>query len=409
MSEEMASLKVAFYVGDLPTTTFINRLATGLAKTGVEVRMYGLIKKRFSKLTGVSISGPTDGYKEGRISRFFRYLKYAVMLSLLRAKDKRKIDTWLVSEKKTHWGEKSLLYPILWDKPDILHLQWVKAVNHFAWTNLFGIKLVVSLRGAHINYSPITVPGLANKYQKYFPLVDGFHGVSKAICLEANKYGADLKKCEVVYSGFPIEEFSISDFVNEFETLKERPVKIISVGRSHWKKGYHFALDAMQLLSKKGIDFSYTIIGAVGNEELSFQKSQLELNDAVEFLDNVPFEKVKQKIREADVLLLPSVEEGVANVVLEAMLLGTVVLSTNCGGMEEVITNHENGYMVPIRNPKAIAQAIIDIKNQSPHTLNKMVENAYQKVVSQHSEDKMVRDMTGLYQTVLKNKTKDSE
>jgi colanic acid/amylovoran biosynthesis glycosyltransferase len=391
------SFKVAFYVGDLPTTTFINRLAIGLVGSGLQVTMFGLIKEHFNPPAGVFTSGARDGFKEGRISRFFRFLKFSILLSFFGKSDKKKLDSWLIENKKTHWNEKSMLYPIVWLKPDILHLQWVKDISHFGWTKALGMRLVVSLRGAHINYSPITEAGLADTYRKYFPNVDAFHGVSNAICKEAAKYNANLTKCTVVYSGFNIEEFSSSDWRNNFKILSQRPINIISVGRSHWKKGYHFALDAMRLLKAKNAHFHYTIIGAAGVEELEFQRDQLELADQVTFLDKVPFHEVKNMIRKADVLLLPSVEEGVANVVLEAMFLGTLVISTNCGGMEEVVTNEDNGIIVPIRNPKKIAEAIVRVYSESPDKLNKMVERAYEKVAKQHSEERMVLEMKKLY------------
>jgi len=395
------SFKVAFYVGDLPTTTFINRLAMGLVGAGIQVTMFGLIKEQFNLPAGVFISGARDGYKEGRISRYFRFLKFSILLSLFRKSDKKKLDSWLIENKKTHWNEKNMLYPIVWLKPDILHLQWVKDISHFGWTQKLGIKLVVSLRGAHINYSPLTVEDLADTYRKCFPKVDTFHGVSNAICKEAAKYNADLNKCTVVYSGFKIEEFSKSNWNNNFETLPQRSLNIISVGRSHWKKGYHFALDAIRLLKAKNVHFHYTIIGAAGVEELEFQRDQLELAEQVTFLEKVPFHEVKNIIRNADVLLLPSVEEGIANVVLEAMFLGTLVISADCGGMEEVITNGENGIVVPVRNPKKISEAIERVYSESPEKLNEMVDKAYEKVAKQHSEERMVKDMTAVYLKVL--------
>jgi colanic acid/amylovoran biosynthesis glycosyltransferase len=261
--------------------------------------------------------------------------------------------------------------------------------------------LLLSLRGAHINYSPVADEGLAEQYRKVFPTIDGFHGVSQAICKEASIYGADESKCKVVYSGFDLIQFPKSNFQNDFDTLGNRPVKIISVGRSHWKKGYHFALDAMAILKQRGMPFAYTIIGAAGSEELMFQRDQLDLNAFVTFLGKVPFEGVKQHIREADVLLLPSVEEGIANVVLEATLLGTLVVTTECGGMVESVENEKTGFVVPIRNVEAIANSIQRIKESDPEFLAAIVDAAYIKTASQHNEDKMVADMLELYKSVL--------
>lgn len=394
-------LKVAFYVGDLPSTTFINRLAQGLVKEGVEITMFGLIKKKFSVSKGVMISGARDGYKEGRISRYFRFLKFSILLGLNRRSDKKKLDNWIIENTDGHWNEKALLYPILLLKPDILHLQWVKAIKHFGWCGLFNIKLVVSLRGAHINYSPFTVPGLAKTYRELFPLVDGFHGVSNAICMEAAKYGAELNKCKVVYSGFDLNQFSMSEWVDKTQKTKSDPLKILSVGRSHWKKGYNFSLDAMSKLKAKHIPFQYTIIGAKGNEELIFQRHQLELDDDVNFMEQVPFKTVKQIIKEADILLLPSVEEGIANVVLEAMFMGTLVVTTNCGGMVESVENGKEGIVVPLRDSEAIVEALVQVNMFSKVEKQMMIEAAYKKVSRQHSENKMVQDMNELYQKLL--------
>jgi colanic acid/amylovoran biosynthesis glycosyltransferase len=390
-------LKVAFHVGELPATTFINRLAEGLAKSDIEVTLYGLIKKKFKAPRNVRISGTKDGWKEGRSGKFIAFLTYSVLLFLFNPTKKKNIDRWLKQNAYLHWGIKSWIYPIVWDAPDIIHVQWAKAIKQFEWASALNIKLVLSLRGAHINYSPLSVAGLAESYQKVFPKIDAFHGVSHAICHEAAKYGADITRCRVVYSGFDLTQFPKSDWQNDFETLKHRPIKIISVGRTHWKKGYHFALDAMRMLKDRNVSFEYTIIGAAGSEELLFQRNQLDLEDCVTFLDKVPFLSVKQYIRHADVLLLPSVEEGIANVVVEAMLLGTLVVSTNCGGMIEVVKDEITGLIVETRDSMAICNAIDSIKSLSPITLSKMTEDAFVLVSHQNSEDAMIKGMTAVY------------
>jgi glycosyltransferase involved in cell wall biosynthesis len=386
-------MKVAIIAGEIPPTTFIDRLTIGLAQHGIKIFLFGNIKRLPKTRPNITLVGYQKRY--GRIGRKMDELFLKWRVRIIRSEDFNKLHQWV--EKPS-----AIDYALTWHKPDIVHVQWAKGIENYLWVQQFGMRLVLSLRGAHINYSPLTVPHLAQLYNQVFPQLDGFHGVSKAICYEAAKYGADLNKCHVVYSGFNLNQFSKMDWKNDFTTITKRPIKIISVGRSHWKKGYQVALDATKLLKDKNVEFHYTIIGAATSEELLFQRHQLGLTQSVTLLGNVPFTEVKKAIQEADIFLLPSLEEGIANVVLEAMLLGTFVISTNCGGMVEAIQDGESGFVVPVRNPEAIAQAISKFILTPPIKLSQIIDTAYEKVAVQHNEARMVLDMTTLYESVLK-------
>ena len=60
------------------------------------------------------------------------------------------------------------------------------------------MKLVLSLRGAHINYSPIVDPNLAKTYREMFPHVTKFHAVCEAIKVETTKYVLSKKDIKVI-------------------------------------------------------------------------------------------------------------------------------------------------------------------------------------------------------------------
>jgi colanic acid/amylovoran biosynthesis glycosyltransferase len=247
-----------------------------------------------------------------------------------------------------------------------------------------------------VNYSPLADQKLAANYRLDFPKVDSFHAVSKALCKEAAKYGADLGKCRVVYSGLDLNEFPFEDK----QPLERDQIRIISVGRPHWKKGHHFALDAMNLLAKRAVKFQFLIVGGV-TEELLFQIHDLDLQDSVTILETIPFDEVKTLISEADILLLASVEEGIPNVILEAMALGTIVLSTDCGGVSEVLTDGANGFVVPMRDPEAIAAKIGHILQLSDHELDEIRRRGRKTIEHQHDQRTMVREMIDLYRSVL--------
>lgn len=386
-------LKIAIYSGEIPSTTFIERLIKGLSSTGCDILLFGGINKNVSYLSKNIF---VKGYKQSPIRKGLYLLYYTILLSVFKNKEKRELDNILKCESRFGLYDKVKCYPVLWHKPDIFHIQWAKGLNEWIWVKQFGIKLVLSLRGAHINYSPIADHNLAEMYKNQFPKVDAFHAVSHAIASEAGKYGADISKIKVVYSGLNLSLFENSNV----EPIQNNPkFHVISVGRSHWKKGYVYALDAFKLLLDQNFQFTYTIVGGV-NLELRYQIKELGLETHVNIIEQVPFEEVQRLIKTSDLLFLPSSEEGIANVILEAMALGKVVLTTNCGGMKETVIDGENGFVVPIRNCKKMADKILELSNISEKEKQRCSAAAIATIRNQHSDNLMINGMLELYQNI---------
>src|SRR5690606_13466257 len=157
-------------------------------------------------------------------------------------------------------------------------------------------------------------------------------------------------------------------------------ISIISVGRYHWKKGYNYALDAMGILHDRGYDFRYTIVASGESEEYLYQVHDLNLTGKVVLKSELPHQEALQEICQSDVLLLPSVEEGIANVVLEAMALGTLVVTTMSGGMGEIVRSGKNGFLTKIRDPEDIASIIISVMHLSPSERQCIVSRAFQSI-----------------------------
>ncbi|MGM5470822.1 glycosyltransferase family 4 protein [Flavobacteriaceae bacterium LMO-SS05] len=387
-------LKVAVYSGAVPSTTFIERLVLGMASQGVCVYLFGL-------QTGSNPKRPhvfNYTYSMSRWNKLYQLVKYSVLLRLFKSKDKNKLDA-IIRNRGTHTRLlKVKYYPVLYHRPDIFHLQWAKSIEDWIWVRDFGMKLIVSLRGTHITISPIASANLADLYTHFFPHVDGFHAVSQSLSIEAQRYGAAPSKIKTIYSGL-----SLNAMTYLLKTEKKETLNILSVGRSHWAKGYPYALDAMAALKSKQVSFHYTLVGVAEDEALRFQRAQLGLEQEVTFLGMLPFEAVKVLQQQADVLVLPSVEEGIANVVLEAMVLGTVVVSTDCGGMHEVIQDGLNGFLVPPRDPEAMALVLQNISKLSIVDYQNMTRAARMTIEQQHGENQMVTEMLSLYEKVLNN------
>jgi len=387
-------MKVALFTGELPTTVFIQRLVDGLAGCGIHLMLIGKKKRKIKSFsTDVKVISPREG-----LSLFLLFLRFSLFLKFKKSKQKRALDYHLIHSGLFSWKKRAFFYPVLYHQPDIFHIQWVKSIKDWNWVEDFGIKLVVSLRGAHINYSPLNSPELAQTYLASFPKVSRFHAVSNAIALESQIYGAPAERIDVVYSGLPLEQL-----VYQPKDILKSPLQIISVGRNHWKKGYVVALDAMNLLKQYEIPFHYTLVGVTPDEELLFQYHELELQDEVTFLSSIDFDAVVKMIQDADVLLLPSIEEGIANVVLEAMALGTLVITTDCGGMTEVVSQHKSGIVVPVLNPDAMAEALQFVSQITLEQYQAYTHEARKVIEEQHHETRMIQDMQSLYQKALQS------
>ncbi|GAA4267989.1 glycosyltransferase family 4 protein [Hyunsoonleella aestuarii] len=381
------TIKIAIYSGEVPSTTFIERLILGLSAGDVKIYLFGFIKSKIKYDNSISVFG----YKQTKIRKGLHLLKFSILLLLFKNREKTKLDKILNQKQDNRLTSRVKYYPVLWYKPDIFHLQWAKGIDEWIWVKAFGMKLVVSLRGAHINYSPLANEKLANTYKAHFPKVDAFHAVSNAISFEAQKYGAPKENINVIYSGINPDAF------NNNANKENKIFRIVSVGRPHWKKGYTYALDAFKILKNKNFEFNYVIVGGKNNIELAYQIKDLGLEQHVTLVDQLTFKEVVNQIQSSDLLLLPSVEEGIANVVLEAMALKTMVVTTDCGGMKEVITNHHNGFIVPIRDPEAMAKAIKEAKSLSDSDKESILNNALETIQKNHSEKLMVGNMMHMY------------
>jgi colanic acid/amylovoran biosynthesis glycosyltransferase len=155
-------------------------------------------------------------------------------------------------------------------------------------------------------------------------------------------------------------------------------------------------------LKDDGINFHYTIVGAEGSEELLFLVKALNLCNEITLTKPLSQVEVYHKMSKSSLLVLPSIAEGIANVVIEAMSIGLPVLSTMCGGVLELITDYKTGFLVPIRNHIALYEKIKIFKELKLEEINTIRYEAKQKVEDQHNIDKMITDFEELYNTCLR-------
>lgn len=386
-------MKIAIYSGTIPSTTFIERLILGLAKQpGIEILLVGILDKKTSYPPNIKVVAYRSSFDYLRLFIFY-------LIALTFTNPSRLKHCFYAHKKGLFNRIKEFVKkaPVIYHRPDIFHIQWAKSLDEWIFLKELGCKVILSLRGAHINYSPIADNDLKKMYQRNFQKVDAFHAVSKAIAKEAGKYAATPLNYKVVYSGLNLALFPFTQ-----DKANKKEITILSIGRAHWIKGYNISLDAIAKLIRENPDalIRYEIIGGV-NEELTYQIDDLNLHNHVTITPGLPFNQIIEKIHDANIILLPSVEEGIANVVLEAMALGTLVVSSNCGGMSEVIQHQKTGFLFENRNTDDLAKVLKQAITLDKVMYQNIIQQARTIIENQHNENKMIRDILSLYQNTL--------
>jgi colanic acid/amylovoran biosynthesis glycosyltransferase len=248
---------------------------------------------------------------------------------------------------------------IICANPDLLHFEFgTLAVGRMHLGDLLGCKMVVSFRGYDLNYVGLET---SNYYQEVWEKAGVLHLLGEDLWSRAQQRGCPSDKQHVLIppaidtSFFDPEERSYAVIVG----TQERPMRILSVGRFVWKKGYEYALLAMRMLLDKGVYFEYHIIGdGEFIEAVAFTKHQLGLDHCAELLGEKSSQEVKSQMQWADVFLHTSVSEGFCNAVLEAQAMRLPVVCTDADGLRENVVDGITGFVVPRRGPKALAEKL---------------------------------------------------
>ena len=246
---------------------------------------------------------------------------------------------------------------------DIYHFEFSGLATTYMplFKSLLG-KIVVSCRGSAEKVKAITQPGRKEELQQLFSKVNYIHCVSEDMATTIQEYGAPAIKIFVNRPAIISNFFTPAIKVNDTSVIN-----IVSIGRLTFQKGFLVGLLAFKEVIKQNKNVHWTIAGdGPLLEEIKFYIHDLQLTDYVTLAGSVAKQQVLNLLQQADIFFLPSVYEGIANVVLEAMAMQLPVVSSNCSGMHEVITNDVNGMLADNYNSTEMAnQLLMLINNKS--------------------------------------------
>jgi len=278
---------------------------------------------------------------------------------------------------------------------------------HILHTYLFGFHLLGGVAGKWKRV-PVIISSRREigKWKKFYHwwitrLGNCFSDYVIACSEEVKKYTIKKEKLKeerikVIYNGINLKEFPFQ------KTFRKREKKVGVIANFYPEKGHRIFLQGVPHIKR---EFPETEFVMVGDGEL--RKDMENLCREIGIEDTVKFlgvrEDIPQILSSIQVLVIPSLREGLPNVLLEAMAVGTPVVATRVGGIPEVITHGREGFLIPPSDPQSIIRSVCFILSH-PEKAEEMREKGRKLVENRFSLERMVKDYQEFYLSSLGKK-----
>ncbi len=311
-------------------------------------------------------------------------------------------------------GQDFAVYVRLWRllrqiKPDLLHTRNLSALEAQLPALLADVKC--RIHGEH-GRDIDDVDGTNWRYvllRRWFrPLVQCYVPMSKD--LEdwlIKQIKVPEKKIAQIYNGVDLTRFKLGDskprWLLPIEFRATNLFLIGAVGRLDPIKDQLTLVQAFIHLVKNNPELSHKVrLVIVGDGVLMLPLQALVREADIENLVWLAGERhdVADIMRTLDLFVLPSINEGISNTLLEAMASALPVIATKVGGNSELVVENETGYLVPKQDPIAMADAIKHYLDQ-PELLSLQGQAGRARVVSKFSLDRMMTDYNDIYDKLL--------
>jgi glycosyltransferase involved in cell wall biosynthesis len=256
---------------------------------------------------------------------------------------------------------------------------------------------------------PVLITSVRNKYDWYSKLqwrLKRWASLNSATVIANSRAGGEHARetmrlpsgsVEVVYNG--VADAPPQALATLPLSTAGAPVTAQFVGRLVEQKNLPVLLRAMKRLKDDGVPLRLRVAGdgplRAAHEELI---AKLGVGDVVEMLGERSDTPVL--MAQADFVVLPSVREGLSNVILEAMVMGRAVIATAVGGSVELVEPEQTGLLVPSDDDAALAQAIRRLVEDRA-LREAMGARGRQRAVERFTVPAMVRAMQDAYQRCL--------
>ncbi|MBA7666843.1 D-inositol-3-phosphate glycosyltransferase [subsurface metagenome] len=405
-------MKIAFIVGKFPTIseTFILNQITGLLDKGHDITIFAKYFSGNSKVHGDVIKyellNKVNYFINFPENKFRRILNGIYLF--IRGIFKNPIITLNsinIFKYKQDASSLKLLYlvtPFLGKRFDILQCHFGNIGIIGAKLKQLGVqgKLVTMFHGNDIRAGLKKGPGI---YKGLADKGDCFLATSNYCYNSFLKFGFNSEKIIRHTVGIDLSKFPFQPKYN-YNRFKDIII-ILTVTRLIKGKGISYGIKAINEVLKRNpkINLEYHIVGS-GNLENNLKEliRKLDLQKTVKLFGEVTQEEVINKLRKSHIFLLPSLEEALGVVLLEAQAVGIPVIATSVGSVSQALLDGKSGFIVPEKNVNALAERIEYLIN-NPDVWTKMGLAGRNFIEDRYDITKLNKKLEKIYEDLLNN------
>ena len=267
------------------------------------------------------------------------------------------------------------------------------------------VKIVVETHGDFIETlsleKNLVLPSL---YKKLFYIMAKY-SIGKSNIIRAVSSSTEQQVLDIDSSKSVVRFPAWIDF-KDFQNIEPKPLSkdkfnILFIGSVTDRKKPHMIIEAIQRINDKSYNLS--IVGPAPNEkyfkELKDLIDKSDLQNQVSLIGPVDRESVKDYYSTSNLMILPSISEGLARVIFESQVAMCPVLVTDAPGMSDIVIDGQTGYVFESNNLDSLSLKIEYIKNNYEEA-SLVAKNAKEFILSNYSEDNFKFSFKKLFDTV---------
>lgn len=243
--------------------------------------------------------------------------------------------------------------------PDIVDVQHFYPAFPFGWfalniKKLLGIPFIYTNIGLGKHMSVNDSKFELDFYKELLTKASKVFAVSNELINEI--FNVFKVKSYITRHGIELTKYI--NFSNKSEDLIKKTFNIVYVGEISIMKGVDTLISAIELINDKEIKYTF-----IGGNSLDENIEDIINRNNTTYLGRLNHEQTIKEIAKSDLLILPTIIEGMPNVLKEAGILNVPVISTNVGGIPELLNNGTRGEIFEAGNTKELAEKIESVKN----------------------------------------------